>query len=668
MRHLILSTLLLIISLITSINIKAQPLGNPNLNWGQPSQLELEMTNYEPAPDADAVVLCKTTDMKYVIDRDGIKIQYDVKGRIKILKPEGTDHASVEINYTVNDDKPGNREAVSYVKGATFNLVNGNLVKREINTNMITTRLASDPKKRVMTVFFPDVKAGSVIEYEYSILSDLYLEVKDWEAQCEIPVAYTRYELSIPEWFSFYMQTLGREYNTSRIVQRQMTERPTYTILTSAQTFTCLGVNFEYIGLNLSPIKNEKLVFNPYDSGQRVIIDITGIALPNQSKKDFSMTWEDIDKSLLDYEQFGKRFKSNPLKKEMKQAGIYQMSSIDEKITATIKLLRQIVKWDGTYSLYGSPTKQVIKSGTGSNTDINFLLISMLNDAGIKAYPAILATRERDYVDTKYPSVKQFSTTVVVIDNGSKYQYFDGSVENALIDILPANFLVNNARIIGKEISNPWVNLEDKGLMKTSYKLTGTLSQDGTLTATCVITHQDKAAEQMRGALKIQNNESPNTKFQSPEFHITDYSVEGLDNLEQPVVETIKFSYNIKSENGTINVPQLLWPLIEPELFESEIRYNPIEFPTKVDETADISITIPDGWVVNDIPAPISLNTSDNKMLLAITPSSTGNTINVSTQLLINRLNFNKQDYISIKNLVDRINKQSKEPFILKRQ
>ena len=648
----------------------AQPISEPNLTWGQPTQQELTMTSYVPEPDADAVVLCKTTEMKYVIQGHDIMVQYDVKGRIKILKPEGTKHAILGIEYTVNDDKPGNREEVTEIKGTTFNLMDGNVNKSALNSSMISTHMAIDPSKRIMNVLFPDVMAGSVVEYEYTILSDLYLEIKDWEAQCDIPVVYTKYDLSIPEWFSFYMQPLGKEYNVSRIEQKQVTNCPTYTIQTAAQSFSCLGINFEFEGRNLAPIRSESLVFNPHNTGQRVVIDITAMSLPYQLKKNYAMTWPEIDKFFLDRKDFGKLLNRNPLKKEMKQAGIYQINNIDEKIMATVNLLRQKVKWNGVYNLYGTPSKQVLKNGTGSNSDINFMLISMLNDAGVKAFPVILATRNRDYIDTEHPSVKQFSTTAVVIDNGGNYQVFDGSVENANLNILPASFLVSKARIVGKDILNPWINLEDKGLAKSSYRLNGSIANDGTLTATCVVTHNDRAAEQMRQAIKSQanNNECLNSKFKSSAFNITEYTVDGVDNLGSPVTETIKFNYSTQCKDGIIKLPLLLWQLIDPMPFVYEKRYNPIEFPTKVDETAEISITIPSGWAIYDNPAPVSLSTSDNNIKLSITPSPTENSINVSSQLVINRLNFNRYDYNGIKRLVDIIDQYRPTPFVIKKK
>ena len=380
------------------------------------------------------------------------------------------------------------------------------------------------------------------------------------------------------------------------------------------------------------------------------------------------MTWDEIDQHLLKHNNFGKLLTSNPLKKEMKKAGISNLKSDDEKILATVKLLRQHVKWNGKYELFGNTPSQVLKNGTGSNADINFMLIAMLNDAGLNAYPAILSTRDCDILDDNHPTMKNISSVIAVIDRGDKFQVFDGSVENANIDILPTNFLVSKARVIKKDNIKPWINLEDKGIEQTNHKITGDIDQNGKLTATCVSTYNDKAAEQMRKAIKNRGEKCPNKKLQSSQITVTNYNTQGVDDIEKPVAEIIDFTCLLNCKDGVITLPQLIVPFIDEKLFKSDTRYNPIEFPTKVDETIDIALTIPDGWEVADMPAPISLNTSDNTIVMSITPSIKGNTVNVSTKLSIKRLVFNKRDYKGIKNLVDRITKQSKEPFVIKKK
>ena len=73
-----------------------------NQKFGKPTKEELTMTTYEADPQADAVVLCKLTDVEYTIQSANFLLDYKEKVRIKVLKPEGARFAKVVIPYQVN--------------------------------------------------------------------------------------------------------------------------------------------------------------------------------------------------------------------------------------------------------------------------------------------------------------------------------------------------------------------------------------------------------------------------------------------------------------------------------------------------------------------------------------------------------------------------------------
>ena len=72
---------------------------NTNLNFGNPTTEEMNMTSCSLEPNASAVVLCRLDDVNYEIRDGGFCVVYEIKERIKILKPEGKDYANVSISY-----------------------------------------------------------------------------------------------------------------------------------------------------------------------------------------------------------------------------------------------------------------------------------------------------------------------------------------------------------------------------------------------------------------------------------------------------------------------------------------------------------------------------------------------------------------------------------------
>ncbi len=49
----------------------------------------------------------------------------------------------------------------------------------------------------------PNVKEGSMVEYSYTIQSDFLFDLREWEFQNTIPVAWSEYRVTIPEYFKY---------------------------------------------------------------------------------------------------------------------------------------------------------------------------------------------------------------------------------------------------------------------------------------------------------------------------------------------------------------------------------------------------------------------------------------------------------------------------------
>jgi hypothetical protein len=82
--------------------VMAMAEGEVNMKFGKPTKEEMQMTTYETDPEADAVVLCRLTDVEYIIQENGYLVDYREKCRIKVLKPAGIRYAKVVVPYMMN--------------------------------------------------------------------------------------------------------------------------------------------------------------------------------------------------------------------------------------------------------------------------------------------------------------------------------------------------------------------------------------------------------------------------------------------------------------------------------------------------------------------------------------------------------------------------------------
>ena len=99
-RQMKLNVLSLIIMLAgTWLTVTAQD--DVNMKFGKPTKEEMQMTEYKADPSAEAVVLCRLTDVEYTVQAIGYLADYHEKVRIKVVKPSGARFAKVVVPYQV---------------------------------------------------------------------------------------------------------------------------------------------------------------------------------------------------------------------------------------------------------------------------------------------------------------------------------------------------------------------------------------------------------------------------------------------------------------------------------------------------------------------------------------------------------------------------------------
>jgi hypothetical protein len=196
-----------------------------NLKFGKPTDEEMQMTVYEQDPEAEAVVLCQLTNVSYTMDMLDFLVDYEVKTRIKILKEEGKEYANITIPYIFNSNEDFMQETFENFKATAYNLENGKVKKTKIGLDKIYSERI-DKDNMVAKIAIPQVKAGTVIEYEYKLHSNVYYHIHDWYASAEIPVAYANYRLEIPVVFIYNVEYSGLQQLQNTVTAGSLLYKP----------------------------------------------------------------------------------------------------------------------------------------------------------------------------------------------------------------------------------------------------------------------------------------------------------------------------------------------------------------------------------------------------------------------------------------------------------
>lgn len=640
----------------------------PNLKWGKPTDEELNMTEYAADKEAKAVVLCHLTSVNYTMDLYNYMVDYQVKKRIKILKDDGKDYANISIPYIYNTKEEYGMESIEDFKATAYNVVDGKVVKTRIAKEKIhTERLDED--YMLAKIAIPQVRAGTVIEYEFTRHSNIFYHIFDWDAQEDIPVVFTQYRLEIPAIFIFNVETSGLQ----TLQFSHSTGSLNFAISTGqmARTSSCKTNIYLCTGHNLPALKKDDFVWNEHDYMTKVTAELRSYASSGGNYRDVKKTWEQVDNLLMQHSEFGSRLNDHSkFRDELATAGIAEMTDLKEKIAATFKILRQKLAWNGEYELLAHPASEVIKKGSGTSGDLNMILINMLRDVGVQAYPVVLSTRRHGRLPQTYPSLNKMNTFIVAVPNGISWLYLDASSAEGYVNVLSPNLYVEQARLIQKGKPSQWVNLQKTGEAISQVTVVGSISPEGVMSGERTAVYSGNAALNERKAFREATDSSAFIAKKATDcgMEISRCQMTGHREYVASVKEEMKFTKQGEVASDHIYIsPFTDFPVQNNPFLEAE-RLLPVEFPCKQTFSMIIRLTLPEGWKLEDEPKSTKITTEDKSISGHILYEISDDHL-LSIQVLFRQscVTYNKNGYDTLRQLYDLFYSRSKDMLVLKK-
>lgn len=670
--------LLVILFLMTGLSVSAQQ--NVNMKFGKPTKEEMEMTVYSPEPDADAVVLCRLTDVEYTVQTSSFLVDYREKFRIKVLKPEGARFAKVVIPYRMNmsvgnnisglrtsfmtipmDRVSGNSsfqeqdgpmsegifgtdgdEMVEDIKATAFNQEGSKVVKTTLKkSDIVKTKI--DDQNYLVEFTVPNVKVGTVIEYEYNIHSQLFWELRDWYAQWEIPVIFAKLDMNIPNYLIFNIEDHGIQRLTYTCTQGSLKYKVESDPL--ALPMTVNTNHYVYIGRDLIGMPKDDYVWNAQDHWAGITAELKTYRLRGMNQMDYARTWEQIDDMILNSDDLGIHLNDHsPLANELKAAKVEEIADLRDRVAAVYKLVMSKVKWNGKYELSPALTSETLKKGEGSNADINLLLIQSLHDAGLNAAPVMLRTRDLGLLPYNFPSVRKLSTFLVgvIMPTGGNI-YLDASSKNGYLNVLPEVMLVERARLVQKGNKSQWVNLQKLLRSQKNTVITATLTPDGKLSGKQTTRYEGIAAAQYREKA-------------------------GINEFAPEATEEVEFTLQGDVSDGKISLCPFKNPPLESNPFNASKRLMPVEFPCISTERTVINITLPEGYTMESKPQNTLVSTPDKGLDGRYVTSESEGKAHVQYLFNVNSLSHSEKNYADLRQIFDMFTNYGKTALVFKKK
>ncbi|MBJ6119381.1 DUF3857 domain-containing protein [Pontibacter sp. BT310] len=621
--------------------------------FGKVDDHELKMNQYAQDTSAEAVVLSDIGFTKFSLNH-GIQVITDRHIRIKILKKSGYDWANFEVPFYVQG---GDRERVTSIKGVTYTLENGQVQKHKLEAKNVFEEQHSEnwySKKFTM----PNVKVGSVIEVSYTISSDFFYNMREWEFQTTIPTLWSEYSAEIPSYFDYKFLMQG--YHPLHTNNKNNKGSGTPELTNYAYTWTMK---------NVPALKEERYITTLKDYQSKIEFELQRVNLPNQAPKIMTGNWEDVVMNLLANDRFGMQIiKSGFYKRDLTNI-LAQHKTPEQQVRAIYEFVKGKMTWNEQNSyLARTSLSDAYSKGTGNAADINLLLVAMLKEAGIDAAPVLVSTRANGRPPQGSPLVNKFNYVIARVFVDNKEYLLDATDPFLPFGMLPVRALNGNGYIVKKN-EHRWVDL--KPVVYSKFINTDvTISENGDMSGQAVESAGGHYALTLRKSLKEQGEEkfAENMSREVGNYKLGKPVFENKEKIGDP----LHIKYNISaSGNGQQNSIIYLNPLMghgdTENPFKLTERLYPVDFATPIDETIITKYIIPAGYVIDEAPKSVNVLLPENGGKFMYMVQQNGNELQVMSRVNINKPVFYAEEYVYLKEFYNQIVAKHAEQIVLKK-
>jgi len=629
-------------------------------SYGKIDKADLQLKECEFDKDAEAYKLLSYSDVHYDIVGDDIEIITDERTRIKILKDKGLDEANIKVRFY----SKARYEDIKNISGVTYNLDDaGNVITTKLDNSSIYVKKINNQFSEV-TFTMPDVKVGSVFEYKFTDVKKSLGNVDDWYFQDDIPTRFSMYRILIPNIFRFINQVLAYQ-NVD-----QKSEVINSNIYYHGGLVSDRAEEKTYSLKNVPAFREEPFMGAEKDYLQRVVSQLQRIVYNDGQVEEVMSSWPKLTDQLLDDEDFGLQLKKNLAHTKSLDDSLKNIQGDYNKMIAIYNYVRANMNWNNSEHIYSSQgVKTAWDKKSGSNAEINFILIDLLRDAGIKAFPLLVSTKDNGTVNTIYPFLDQFNCTMTCVLIGDHKYFLNAADKYNPSNLIPYDVLDNEGFIVDKEYGG-WVTLSDpkdrwKNVVWYSAQITPDAEMEG------------KATIYSYGYSK-----NPRVKkWKEEKSSFEDYFTKDLTGLKvknielkyedvdtMPLQQKLDFTLPVNASGDFKYFTLNLFQGLEKNPFIADERKTDIDFNYPQSYTLIGKVDLPDDYEFDDLPKSIKMIMPDSSITLQRLIQRDNNEINFRITLDFERSVYSANSYPDFQEFYKKLFTTLNEQIVIKKK
>lgn len=650
---------------------------------GKVSKDEIKMEFCPIDSGANAAILFDIgrSEVKFIPD-EGFVLEFKRHIRIKIFNKEGYDRANVEIMlYKTGSD----REKLTHFKGYTHNL-DGKSMEREKITNRDGNQEDINEHWFAEKFSMPGVREGSIIEYEYTVKSPFVMQLQDWQMQYEIPVIRSEYTVEFPEYFWYNKHYRGsvaldkNEYSTSVYQGVGAFRQEANSNMGNLSKTEVEVASYDYkthvyhfLATNTPGLKEEPFMPDIDNFYAEISFELAYTDIPGSLRKNYTQTWEGVNEMLLKDSEFGVQLNSSGYARDFIKPLLSEVKDPIRRAKAIYEHVRDRMKWNDWNSIYVASTlRKAYRERSGNSADINVMLVSLMREAGIEAYPVLISTRNNGHIQFERPSIAQFNYVIALARiNGNDF-FIDATDPHYPFSMLPERCINGDGRLIDEKSGN-WVTVKPGGMVKEVVSSNLVIDDNGVLTGKISKIKSEYASIDFRNKVKNANGMDDfisSLSEKNPGLSIKSYNVENIDSLSAPV----KVEYDIILDNHSRQVGDFIYldPLITEKMeenpFKPEKRVFPVDLVYPNEHLVSVNIKVPEGYTVESLPQATAVKLPEKGGMFLFSCNKLGNNISVTSRIALNKAFFTQNEYPYLKEFFNQVVAKHAEQIVLKKK
>jgi hypothetical protein len=296
------------------------------------------------------------------------------------------------------------------------------------------------------------------------------------------------------------------------------------------------------------------------------------------------------------------------------------LATEDQRIGFLFNKVKTLMKWDEEkewLSYHG--IRSAWKKKSGNWGEINMILLRLLRESGVNAYPMLVSTRDHGKIIADFVNFDQINklVTYVPVDTTKKY-VLDASNKYSVYNEVPFDVLNSYGLCLNKDKGDyHLIFLKKDEPVKQAVLIDAEIRPDGTMKGTAQIS---SVSYNKSNSVELYKK-LDETKYkqlltdEDNNIRITSLKMENADVDSLPLIQTVDFSLDLPgTDEKYIYFNPNLFTSLHQNPFISKDRFSDIDFGYPVLYYISGRYKIPAGYQVDAMPKSMNLVMADRSI------------------------------------------------------